>query len=1603
MIQTSDFLRTRLTEEVGALLRAHLDETRSVGAIRLLAAYLDGIETADLETADAETIYGAVMSLSATAADRPAESAAIHLYNPDPERNGWASRHSVIEIVNDDMPFLVDSISGELSRRGIAVHLLVHPILAVRRDKNGRLAEIGAANAGTEGMRVESWMHVEIDRQDDSGRADLAARLTVILRDVRAAVTDWAAMQDVIAAATAALDKGTGRSGDDDADAEARAFLDWLCDERFTFLGARYFAFSGADDSPDARIEGPGLGVLRDPDAHVFDESLPLAAMPDEVHAFLRRPDLLLITKSAGYSTVHRPVHMDVIGVKKFDSDGKVIGLTTFVGLFTSAAYTVNPMQIPLLRRKVAQTLARAGFPPLSHDAKVLGNILETYPRDELFQIDPDTLFTIALGILHLTDRPRAALFVRHDEFRRFVSCLVFVPRDRYDTPLRLTIQGLLETAFGGTLVVHRTQVSDRPLARLHMIVRVTGPVPEVNERDIENRIADAARSWSDHLRIALVQAHGETAGLGLARRYADAFPASYMERYPPLAALADIERIERVAKGEDFALGLSRPIEAAPFEARLKLYHARGRVVLSDVLPMLEAMGLTIIAEVPHAIRPADSGTVVWLHDFEVESPTRAPIDLESRGPAFETALIRIARGEAESDGLNRLVLNAGLDGRQVAVLRAYSKYMRQIGSAYSQDYIARALAKNPAVAAALMAVFLARFDPATGDDSQAVTKAETALAAVDGADDDRILRRFLTLIRATLRTNYFQTGTDGGHKPYLSLKLDSRAIDDLPLPRPLVEIWVCSPQVEAVHLRGGRVARGGIRWSDRREDFRTEILGLMKAQMVKNAVIVPVGAKGGFVIKRPPAAGDREAMQAEAIACYRVMMRGLLDLTDNLVGDRVVPPTDTVCHDGDDPYLVVAADKGTASFSDIANGISAEYGFWLGDAFASGGSHGYDHKAMGITARGAWKAVRRHFQELGVDCQTEPFTAVGVGDMSGDVFGNGMLRSRATRLVGAFNHAHIFIDPNPDPERSFVERERLFRAVRSWPDYDTALISPGGGVFARSAKTIPVSPEMRARFGLDGETVTPDALIRALLRAPVDLLFFGGVGTYVKAHTESHLDAGDRANDRVRVDGRDLKARVVGEGANLALTQLGRIEFALAGGRLNTDAIDNSAGVDTSDHEVNIKILLDGLVAEGDLPTKQRDALLVAMTDEIGHLVLRDNILQTQALSVMEAQAPDLLDAGARFMRLLEKSGRLDRTLEFLPDDETLTRRAAARRGLVRPELAVPLAYAKIWLHDAILPSDLPDDPYLAGDVIRYFPTAIRERFEASVPRHRLRRELAATAVTNDMINRVGIVFVSEMMEKTGHQPADIAGAFIVARDAYRLPEVWDSIENAGVGVDAATRTDMLIEANRLLERATAWVLRFMPAPLDIGGAIGDLASGIQTLEAALDGLLPPHLDDALATRTAGYIKRGVPDAVARRVGNLIVLASAADIVRVAARHRLEVETAGALYFAVGARFGLGRLRAAAETLSVRGHWEKLAAAAVIEDLYGHQRDITDTVAGAFPTRTAADALAAWIETKQVAVEQTDTMLAEIGAAGQIDLAMLAVASHRLRALGP
>ena len=1602
MAPRSDHLKDALVEKVAVLTRERLDSDTTPLAEQLLQAYSANMAPDDLLHREPEALYGAVLSLLAFARQRPLGKAKLRIFQPRPDESGWLCPHSVIEIVTDDMPFIVDSITAALQRKEVGLHLVVHPVLTMRRDAKGKLLEI--CNAETDGARRESLIHVEIDRQPPETTQTLADHLIAILDDVRSSVEDWPSMRERLRLAIGDLASAPPGVPQDEMD-EARNFLQWLYDDHFTLLGWREVKFLEDDDGQtDVIAPDPdsGLGLLRQIERRIFDEERDLAAMPPEVRAFLRRPRLLLLTKADQVSTVHRSVPLDIIGIKRFDPAGRVIGIWTLVGLLTATAYTWPPLMIPMLRWKVRRIIEQTDFPQGSHDSRALQAILENFPRDELLQADEAWLFDTTLAILRLQERQRLALFVRREEFDRFVSALVYIPRDRYDTRLREQIHSTLEEAFAGTVTAWYTQLAESPLARLHLIIRThPGHMPDVDVTAVETRLAELARSWSDRLREALIEESGEDQGLAQYRRWGQGFPMSYRENASPHMALFDIRRIDCIT--DEIGLHLYHPVDSPDNQVRFKIYRRGEQVPLSDVLPLFEHMGFRVLSEEPHCLR-SNSDDTIWLHDFSIATADGSSLDIEPLRDRLEEAFRAIWQGQGEDDGFNRLVVNAGLRWRQVMVLRAYSKYLRQAGSTFSQAYVEKAVVGNPAVAALLVQLFEIRFQPAgPNDGSDLQAQLAKALEAVVSADEDRILRRFLNLIECTLRTNYFQTDMDGGNKSYLSVKLDSQKIIGLPLPRPMVEIFVYSPRMEGVHLRGGKVARGGIRWSDRPEDFRSEILGLVKAQMVKNAVIVPIGSKGGFVVKRPPVGGSREAVQEEGIACYKTLMHGLLDITDNLVGDTVVPPTNVVRYDGNDPYLVVAADKGTATFSDIANGISLEYGFWIGDGFASGGSRGYDHKAMGITARGAWESVKRHFREIGVDIQNQDFITVGVGDMSGDVFGNGMLLSRHTKLVAAFDHRHIFLDPDPDPEQSFDERARLFALPRSsWGDYEASKISAGGGIFPRSAKSIPLTQEVKARFGIESDSLPPPDLIRALLTAPIDLLWFGGIGTYVKASYETNHDVGDRANEALRVDGNTLRCKVVGEGANLAMTQRGRIEYALAGGRLNTDAIDNSAGVDTSDHEVNIKILLDAVVADGDMTVKQRNDLLVQMTADVASLVLRDNYLQTQTLTLFEANAPLVLNQQERFMQVLERSGRLNREVEFLPTDAEMTRRIGLNQGLTRPEVAVVMAYGKLWLKDALLNSDFPDDPLLLDDLVRYFPKALQgPEWRPAMQKHRLRREIIATVTTNSLVNRIGSSFVARLVERTGNSPADVARAYLVVREAFRLREVWHQIESLDTKVPAKVQTAMLVEANRLIQRGIIWVLSHAPRPLDIQRWRNELEPGVETLRDQLDHVLPEDTVLLLQKRTADYEAQGVPHDLAERVSRLIVLASANDIARIAARANRPLDLLGRAYFQVGTRFSLGWLRSSAEKAAGHQHWQIQATDAVIDDLYERQAAITTAVATECENCSIEDGLAKWIDNRRTAVDRTDQLLAELKAVGKLDLAALIVASHQFRGL--
>ena len=1539
----------------------------------------------DLAAASAEQRAAAAVTLLAFAWHRLPGVAKVRVFNPTAAQHGFESRRTIVQVVNDDMPFLVDSVVNELNRRELGVHLLAHPVMAVRRDLDGDL--LAVADAGGHASS-ESLMQIEIDRQTDPAQCDdLAAGLTRVLAEVRLAVADWKAMRQ--ATVDAVEDLAPARTD------EEEEFLCWLEANHFTFLGHRRYRYAEDPAQPGGiryeLVPGSDLGILRREEIRLFDAGL---GGGEAMARFARGPQTLLIVKTDRESLVHRTGAMDCVIVKTHDLDGRVTGERRFAGLFTSTAYHAPVLDVPLLRNRVEQVLRRAGLDPNSHDGKALLAILDSYPRDELFQIDPETLYAHAVGILQLQERRRVALFSRRDPVGRFASCLVFAPRERFDVALSERFAHILEEAWQGDVTsITGSGSTESPLARALYTLKLhtpDSPTPDLPE--LERALADAATSWNDRLDEAL---QDRAAG----RRWRDWFPAGYRDLFDATQAVADIGPLQAALAGTEFGVRLGRRVGMPPHRFAVRLFHPRKPIALSDILPLAENLGLRVLSEVPFLLQGTDRHGVA-LQVLRVETADKSPVDLGEAGPRFAEALDRLWSGALENDGLNRLVLGAGLAWREVAVLRAYAKYLRQTGIPFSHEYMERALAAYPAIARATVDLFKARFDPALGEAQAAERRSriEAIEATIAGAmervatlDEDRILRRFLNAVRCSLRTNYWLD------REWISFKVDSRAIDELPAPRPLVEIFVYSPRMEGIHLRGGRVARGGIRWSDRREDFRMEILGLMKTQVVKNAVIVPTGSKGGFHVKRLPVGGTREQIQAEGIACYQTLIRGLLDITDNYVEGGVEPPADVVRHDGDDPYLVVAADKGTATFSDIANALARDYGFWLDDAFASGGSAGYDHKKMGITARGAWESVKRHFRELGTDIQRTPFTVAGVGDMSGDVFGNGMLLSPEIKLLAAFDHRHIFIDPAPDPARSWVERKRLFDLPRSsWMDYDKTLISGGGGVYDRAAKSITLSGEARAVLGIDQPATTPVDLMRAILKAPVDLLYFGGIGTYVKASTETNADAGDRASDPLRIDAADLRARVVGEGANLGFTQRGRVEAALAGRKINTDALDNSAGVDTSDHEVNIKIAIGRL--EGG-QTEGRDSVLFGMTDEVADLVLRDNYQQSQAISVAEAQAAEEHDRLERFMRALERQGRLDRAVEFLPDTAAMRARGHARQYLTRPELSVLLAYAKIDLTDEILNSDLPDDPLLEGELLRYFPTTLQRNFEPQLRRHRLRREIATVQVVNSLVNRCGPTFVRTVGQRTGAPAATIARAFAVARDAWSLRDLWRRIEALDSSLTAEAQIRMLVASQRFLLRAVPWTLRRLPQPLDAMAATEQLRAAVAAL-----GDLPPALigeaeSTALNERAAAFEALGAPPEIARRAAALETLAAAGDLMLAARANGCSIEEAARLYFQLGERLSLAQLQAAAHKLPRDGQWASQAAVAMLDELAALHADLLGSALRLHGEGEAA--LQRWSEGRKLALERVDRLNEELAAAGPMDLAMLSVATSELRAL--
>ncbi len=1602
------------------------------------AAFLKRVPSAELASRPAPEMAQLVHSMARLAARRRAGEVVLRVFNPEAQRDGWESPHTIIQIVNDDMPFLVDSATMVLAEAGVAVHLIIHPVINAQRDAAGVLHSLVPADDVT--GQSESLIYFEIDRQvGGAGFAHLEQRLRKSFSDVALAVEDWAAMRDQAAAIAARLPAIASCIGAEIC-AEAAAFIDWLAGDHFTFLGFREYVVEEVGGEREMRIvEGSGLGILR----RISPDHRPrkLASLSSAARDVEHRHHPIIITKTNARSTVHRTGYMDYIGVLRYDQSGKVIGEYRILGLFTSGAYHRRVRETPLIRQKAVEVLERSGLRPRSHESKALQHILETLPRDELFQSTSDELFELAMGVLDLQERPQTRLFVRRERYGRFYSCMVYIPRDRFNTETRERIQAILKRALRGEQIDFTVQVSESNLARLHVIIRSRERGAFSFDRDeIEKRIVLAVRSWLDELRALLVKAHGELEGLRLTEQIGKALPVAYSGEVTPSVAVGDVMKIAELLTHRGLAISLYRPRIRTGAQRRMlrcKLFLHNQAQPLSRIFPIFESMGLKMISERPYEV-DLGPNTTVWIQDFDMEPAVEQRLELETVEASFTRALQHLVDGTMESDGFNRQIVQAQMVPRQVTLLRALSRYLLQTGMPFSQTYMEEVISRYPLLARLLVALFENHFAPSgsggkarrelkhalrwllSGEGESPFTDSvrrviaergaeravridalrraiESGLEAISSQDDDRILRGFYELIEAALRTNYFQP-PDPEFGEYLCFKFDSSKVPELPKPRPYRETWVYSPRVEGVHLRAGPVARGGLRWSDRREDFRTEVLGLMKAQNVKNTLIVPVGAKGGFVVKRPPA-GDRQALYDEVVYCYRTFITALLALADNRVGKRIQPPPGLVRRDGDDPYLVVAADKGTATFSDIANRIALDKGFWLGDAFASGGSNGYDHKAMAITAKGAWECVKRHFRELGRDIQKEPFTVVGIGDMSGDVFGNGMLLSPHIRLMGAFNHQHIFIDPDPDCARSLEERERLFKLPRSsWDDYDRARLSPGGGIWRRDAKSIELTPEVRAWLSLQAQRVTPQELIRALLRAPVDLLWNGGIGTYVKAGSESHADVGDRTNNAVRINASELRCKVIGEGGNLGLTQLARIEFAARGGRLNTDFIDNSAGVDCSDHEVNIKILF--REAGDKIGADERNRMLRDMQDEVERLVLRGNYLQSQSISHMETLANARLGAQMHLIATLERLGLLDRELEFLPSDEQLRERMNRGAALSRPELAVLLSYSKIHVYRELLAGDGPDDPYMVRELVNYFPSALRHgEWREIMLRHPLQREIIATRLTNNIVNRMGASFVLRVQEDTGADIASVIKAYAVAREVFAVRKLWKRIEALDNTVPARVQSEAMLRLWNVLRQAVRWFLnRPGSEPLAIQPLIDRYAPGIAAARRLLREHLPPAHSAVFERDLAHFTSAGFDSELAAELALCPWFIDLLDIVDQSLLAGKPLPQVVTVYYELDRLLGLDWLHREIEELPAHGDWDAHARGHLRNDMQLQHRLLTGQVLNLDSGEDGRRQVALWAEKHSGRLARLSVILDEMRSRPGADFATVTVATRSL-----
>ncbi len=1561
-----------------------------------------------------EDCFNSVLSCFEFISQKGYNGSKHRIYNPSIKENGFESHFTYIDFVNKDIPFLVDSIVAYLDKHSIEIKNVLHPTYNAVRKNDGSLQEISYEGKD----RNESVIQLHLNKISSQQEIDfLTNGLKQLIETINLVVADWVKMSKAVVESINTL-QGAQSIVKKEKLAEIKDFIDWLVKGNFVLLGVKEFDINKEKDGSYSLkgIKNAESGVF----CSQYDEMRPgvINSTPREIEDSVKSPYVLEILKSRYRSKVHRIANAERVRVQKFDGNGNVIGEYRIIGLFTSSAYNQSVTNIPLVRRKVEKVIQESGYIKGSHNYKDLVTVLEFYPRDELFQISHKDLLKNAIGIVSICGRSKVKFFAREDKFARFVSCLIFTPKDRSNSDLRAKIRAYLAKTYNGEVADFFVQINDTNLVRIHIIIRTNNDIPNVNELKVEEEIDRMTRVWSDDLLDTVKSAFSDGGYLDIFARYKNAFSVSYKNRFSPRRAAVDIQLIEQCLEKDTLLFKFFKDIPALPEEVvEFKIYNPKEEISLSKIMPVLDSFGFEIIKEHTYPIEINQDGRVrerkmVWINYFHLRLSSKGQKFSPKFRLNFEKTMSLICKNVTEHGELNRLLTVANLHWKQIYMLRAYTRYISQTNIKHKTTYIADVLVKYHEITSNIVRLFEIKFNPYLNlkhDDrvlkiAELLEKIKIQLTKVSDANEDTIISSFFGCIQATLRTNYYQPSKESGFKGYVSFKFDSNKVPNLPLPRPYAEIFVYSSEFEAIHLRGGMVARGGLRWSDRAQDYRTEVLGLMKAQMTKNAVIVPVGSKGGFVVKKNIVGLDRKEIQENGIKCYKTFLRGALDITDNVVNGKVIHPQNTIIYDGKDPYFVVAADKGTATFSDIANSISAEYNFWLGDAFASGGSNGYDHKKMGITAKGAWVSVMRHFQEMGRDSQSEDFTCVGIGDLMGDVFGNGMLLSKHIKLVAAFNHMHIFLDPNPDSTTSFKERKRIFNLERStWMDYDKSLISQGGGIFERSAKSIKVSSQMAKILDINEGEMAPNDLIKAILKAPVDLLWNGGIGTYVKASSESHLDAGDRANDQLRINGNELRCKTVGEGGNLGFTQLGRIEYALNGGRINTDAMDNSAGVDCSDHEVNIKIAFSQAMANGSINLDARNKILGEMTDEVSHLVLNDNKMQTQAISISSSLGYISLGDQAKFLDRLEKNGLLNREIEFLPSIKEINRRQIERIGMTRPELCVMLSYAKMDIYNKLLSSNLIKDDYFTKYLFDYFPKAMHQKFVKEISNHQLKNEIISTQITNMVIDRSGIIFIDQISQETGFGIDEIVRSFIIALEAFELHDIWNNIEKLSGKVNFEVLTEMFLASTKLLERSIKWLLKRQNKN-KINQEVAKYKKTADELFGFLTEVLAHDSKQDFDDKVKNLTQNKVPHELAKKIAAMDPIASAFDIGEISSKSNFSLKSISKIYFEIGTRFYLKRLRSKVAKLVPENYWQKLSSKSVLDELYFYQMMIAKNVVECGCENKDSckiDSVDSWISSAKFAVDRYDNFISDLELQPNPDLSVFVVALNRLKPL--